>query len=139
MTRRVTDAPFEEIEHTADFALRVRGATLDKLFANAARGMVMAAGAVADTTHRATRRIDLEALDVETLLVDWLSELVYFMEQERLLFTDYDVQATPTALRAEVRGGPLVEVRRHIKAVTFHNLAVVQHEGGLEATIVFDV
>lgn len=139
MTRRVSELPFEEIEHTADYALRVRGATLDELFANAARGMIVLSGAVADTSHPITREIALEAPDVETLLVDWLTELVYLMEQERLVFVDYWLQTTPTALRGTLSGGPMREAKRHIKAVTYHNLEVVRRENGFEATVVFDV
>ena len=139
MTRRVSDLPFEELDHTADFALRVRGATLSDLFANAARGLIALVGAVADTSQPVTRQVELEAPDVETLLVDWLTELVYFMEQEGLAFVDYDVEATPAALHAEVRGGRMAQVRRHVKAVTYHNLAVVHSAAGYEATLVFDV
>ncbi len=139
MTRRVSNLPFEEIAHTADYALRVRGATLDDLFANAARGMIALAGAAADTGNPVMRRVALEALDVETLLVDWLSELVYFMEQEELVFVEYQLQTTPTTLHAEIRGGPIAEVKKHIKAVTFHNLAVLRRADGFEATLVFDV
>jgi SHS2 domain-containing protein len=79
MTRNTEVSPFEEIEHTADRALRVRGATLDELFANAGRGMVALTGAEADPNRSVLHEVDLEAPDVESLLVDGLSELVYLM------------------------------------------------------------
>jgi SHS2 domain-containing protein len=57
-----------------------------------------------------------------------------------IVFVEFDVQdATPTRLQATVRGGLAPHLHKHIKAVTYHNLAVVKTEEGLEATVVFDV
>lgn len=131
---------FEELEHTADIAVRVRGATLEAFFANAARGMMALVGAEADLTRPLRRQIALEAPDVETLLVDWLSELAYFLEAGPAAYVDYDLQTTPTRLSATISGGPVVGLQRHIKAVTYHNLEVKHTSaGGFEATVVFDV
>jgi SHS2 domain-containing protein len=38
-----------------------------------------------------------------------------------------------------MKGGHLVEQRKEIKAVTYHNLSIRETERGLEAEIVFDV
>ena len=69
-------ADFEEIEHTADWALRVRGHDLRELLVNAARGMSRLL--VPDLTVISTdveRHFELDAFDAESLLVEWLSEL----------------------------------------------------------------
>jgi SHS2 domain-containing protein len=131
---------FEELEHTADIAVRAHGATLGVLFANAARGMMALAGVEVDAGAPQRREIALDAPDVETLLVDWLSELVYCLE-DGVAYVDYDARATETRLQAAVSGGRVVEVQRHIKAVTYHNLRVdwVGTKGCYETTVVFDV
>ena len=64
---------YEEIEHTADWALRVRGADLPTLFSNAALGMMELAGVRTENTAGESRKIELTADDMETLLVDWAS------------------------------------------------------------------
>jgi SHS2 domain-containing protein len=132
---------YEEVEHTADLALRVHGADLAGLLANAARGMnsLLAPGwQSAPLDH--TRTIEVEALDREGLLVDWLSELLYWAEVGNLIWREFRFdKVAPTHLRATCRGGRVPELVRHIKAVTYHNLAVVQTGHGLEATVVFDV
>lgn len=131
--------PWEEIEHTADIALRVRGETLANLFANAARGML---SLVVGETEGQPRQIGvaLEAPDPETLLVDWLTELVYLMEDETLVVTDVEVaSAQEKALRATVTGVTGGDLVRHIKAVTYHDLSIEKTEGGYQATVVFDV
>jgi SHS2 domain-containing protein len=131
---------FEEIEHTADIAIRVRGRDLAELFANAAYGMACQLadpGAVDQTVEHS---IELDAYDVETLLVSWLGELLYLGEREECVFTDFDVlQVAPTRLRAVVRGGPVKEHGAHIKAVTFSELEIVRTDAGYETTVVFDV
>lgn len=132
---------FEEIEHTADWALRVRGRDLAELLLNAARGMVSLV--VADPAAIPTnvkRQVELASIDPESLLVDWLSELAYWAETEGVIFHQFDLQAvTSTSLQATIHGGQAADLKKHIKAVTYHNLEIVKTENGLETTIVFDV
>jgi SHS2 domain-containing protein len=131
---------FEEVEHTADIAIHVWGHDLAELFANGAYGMACQM-ADPDAGNRTVEHlIELEAYDVETLLVTWLGELLYLGERDGCVFTDFDLlQVTPTRLRALARGGPVREHRRHIKAVTFSDLEIVHTSAGYETTIVFDV
>lgn len=132
---------FEIVDHTADWALRVYGADLAQLFINAARGMTSLM--VADPAHiplQEERSVELEAFDAETLLVDWLSELAYWAEAEMIVFWSFQVSAiSDTYLIARVAGGYVPELLKHIKAVTYHDLAIRRTDAGLETTIVFDV
>jgi SHS2 domain-containing protein len=134
-------ADFEEIEHTADWALRVRGHDLPELLVNAARGMCRLL--VPDLTLISTdveRRFELDAFDAESLLVEWLSELAYWAEAEMLVFREFDLrQVTPSHLEAVVRGGRAPNLQKQIKAVTYHNLEIITRDNGLETTVVFDV
>jgi SHS2 domain-containing protein len=132
---------WEEIPHTADWALRVRGEDLRSLFENAARGMVSLIGGEAEADAEANHRdITLHAPDLEVLLVDWLTELLVLIEEEGVVLTDIGVSAVDDlALAAHVatrRGG---QFSKQIKAVTYHNLAVRRSGEGFETTIVFDV
>jgi SHS2 domain-containing protein len=131
---------FEEIEHTADIAIRVWGRDLAELFANAAYGMAHQMADV-DTVERTIEHaVELQAYDAETLLVAWLGELLYLAERDGAVFTEFDrLDVAPTRLQATVRGGPAPGHQRHIKAVTFSGLEIVQTDAGFETTIVFDV
>jgi len=136
----MTDERFEEIEHTADIAIRVWGRDLAELFANAAYGLACQLANPDEIPQTVEQAIELEAYDVETLLVTWLGELLYLGERATCVFTDFDaLKVTPTLLRAIARGGPAREHRRHIKAVTFSDLEIVHTGEGYETTIVFDV
>lgn len=131
---------FEELEHTADVAVRIWGRDLAELFANAAYALACQLAEVESVAVTAEEQIELEAADTETLLVAWLGELVYLYERDGHVFVACEVQEiTPTHLRAVVRGGPATEHRRYVKGVTFHNLRILCTESGCEATVVFDV
>lgn len=133
--------PIEIVEHTADWSLRVRGEDLSMLFEHAALGMAMLM--VEDPGMLPLdieRDIELEAYDVESLLVGWLDELAYWAESEGLIIHDFEIREIEnTRLAAKVRGGRAPVLDKHIKAVTFHNLAITAVDTGLEVTIVFDV
>ncbi|NBD35298.1 MAG: archease [Chloroflexi bacterium] len=130
---------WEEIDHTADLALHLWADDLSALFITAARGMFsLIAAPREDATSRALE-ISLSALDVETLLVDWLNELLYLSEVESLVFTGYELaHLTPNALEATVTGRPIKMYYNYIKAATFHNLSVDATPDGYETEIVFD-
>jgi len=131
---------FEEIEHTADLAIRVYGRDMRELFANAAHGMfaLMAASSLEEPTCQ--RVVSLEAVDYEGLLVDWLNELIYLHEVEEETYCQFAIETlAPTELRAQVAGGPTESKTKAIKAATFHELEVVKTDKGYQATIVFDV
>ena len=130
---------FEEVEHTADLAIRVRGRTLAELFANAAYGMAAQVATLQDVAPTAVESIELEAQDTETLLVAWLGELLYLGERHGCVFTDFEMlEVTATKLRATVRGGSAREHLGHIKAVTFSEMKIVRSEEGFETMVVFD-
>ena len=131
---------FEEVDHTADIAIRVWGRDLAELFANAAYGMACQLGQADHVIPTHEQQIELEAYDLETLLVTWLSELLYLLERDGRVFTEFDIhEVTETRLRATIHGGPAVERRYAIKAVTFSDLQVARTAHGYETTIVFDV
>ncbi len=130
---------FEEIDHTADYAMHVRATDLATLFVEAARGMnALTGGEVVGPP--AGRDIHVQAADVESLLVTWLEELAFLMETEGQMYDEFEiVTISSTSLQARARGGSTGNLEKLIKGVTFHNLAVVRTKAGYETTIVFDV
>ena len=134
------DTYFEEVEHTADIAIRVWGCDLAELFAHAAYGMACQMADVEGIALTVEHAVELEAYDIETLLVSWLGELLYLSERDGCVFADFDVlEVARSRLRAVVRGGPVSDYRTHIKAVTFSEMEIVHTDAGYETTIVFDV
>ena len=131
---------FEEIEHTADWAYRVRGSNLTELFIQAAKGLYFLVGMQLTPGAQCTRSIEVQAIDRESLLVAWLNELLYFHESENLGFDQLEIQhLDDTSLTAQVTGAPTQQWLKDIKAVTYHNLAIKETASELEVTLVLDV
>jgi SHS2 domain-containing protein len=109
------------------------------LLQQAARGMYALMHARLRIEPRETYHFEVVAPDRETLLVTFLSELLYFTQRDDVGFDRFDLTYEGERLTAEVEGAPLESIAKEIKAVTYHNLAVRETARGLEATIVFDV
>ena len=82
-----------------------------------------------------------QSMDLETLLVGWLNELLYLSEMNDALFTRFKIaiegEVEPT-LTASVRGVPGRGHLAHVKAVTYYHLTVEQTPEGWRATVTFD-
>ena len=130
---------FEEISHTADWSVRVWAQDLPSLFAEAARAMNSLSGTRLSNGPSLKRIFESEAPDAESLLVAFLSELVYCQEQENLAFDRFKMEVKSKILKVEMEGAEIVSVDKAIKAVTYHNLQIKETDRGFETTIVFDV
>jgi SHS2 domain-containing protein len=130
---------FEEISHTADWSARVWAPDLPSLFVEVARAMSSLSGTVIGNGTRVRRTFEAEGPDVESLLVAFLSELVYYQEQENLTFDVFDFNVGAQWLKVQMEGAPTASVEKAIKAVTYHNLNIAKTVEGFETTIVFDV
>ncbi len=130
---------FEELPHTADWAMKVWAEDLPSLFSEAAQGMNALSGLVLSSAPRLSRTFQHDAPDDETLLVAFLSELIYAQEQDNLGFDTFHVELKPGNLKVDMSGAPVASVEKPIKAVTFHNLRITCTDQGCETEIVFDV
>jgi SHS2 domain-containing protein len=130
---------FREVEHTADRAFTVRGNDLAELFVQAARALRAIQGQP-DTQETVSREVELSGVDRETLLVNWLNEILYLQDVHKESYSRFQMAAiSGTFLRASLHGEPNASIRRSIKAVTFHGLKIERLADGWEATIVVDV
>ena len=130
---------FEEVSHTADWSARVWAPDLPSLFREAARAMNSLSGTVIGAGDRVSKTLEVEGPDVESLLVAFLSELVYYQEQENLTFDVFDLRVAGQWLKVAMEGAEIASVDKAIKAVTYHNLKIQRNAEGLETTLVFDV
>jgi SHS2 domain-containing protein len=130
---------FREIEHTADRALKVWAPDLAGLFTQAALGMYKIMGVQYVEAPVITRRLTLSSLDEESLLVSFLSELLYFAESQRIAFDQINLQCRDMVLHAQLSGKRIAGLEQDIKAVTYHDLSISHETDPLNVKIVFDV
>jgi SHS2 domain-containing protein len=151
---------YEELRHTADWAIRVWGEDLDALFGHAAEAMFELQGADLAAEPAIWNEVTCRGIDRETLLVAWLNELLFLSEMNDVLYTRFHVRIAPGssqslrtpaaapwgptepdfdyALHASIAGLPGRGPLAHVKAATFYDLSVTQSDAGCEATVTFD-
>lgn len=134
---------YEVLSHTADTAIIAYGATLPELFENAAYGMFDLMVDLTAVNPAETRPVSGAGESREELLVAWLSELLAIAEIDGLLFSSFTVDhLEEDGVRGSAGGAPAetFELRGPpVKAVTYHDLAVVEVPDGWWARLVFDV
>lgn len=119
---------YELIEHTADVGVKAYGKTLSEAFTHAAEGMFDIITDKSTIERIGEYNIHLEAPDLEQLLVDWLSQLLFLNGAYSLVFGKFEVTLTGTRLSARVFG-ETYDTKKHrmgveVKAVTYHMLQV---------------
>lgn len=138
------DRAFEILEHPADIGFRAFGKTRAELFANAALALISIASEVADVLPTVEYPIEVTAGDPESLLVAWLSEVLYYFDGRRIAFRRFRVDhVSSTRLAAAGLGQPFDPTRHHVKlivkAVTWHQLRIRQHGGEWTAEVYLDI
>ena len=82
---------FQYVNHTADIGLRVWGENLNHIFIYAAKGMTSLIVDVSQIKSNLKRKIRFESKSVEDLLLKWLRELLYLIETEGHIFSDFHI------------------------------------------------
>lgn len=136
--------PYHTFDHTADLGLIVTGKSTGGLYENAAVAVFDIITDLGRVEARETRRISVEGDGLEDLLINYLREILYLYNGERWLLKEIRViRADDNMLEAEARGEPLDgrkhEIRKEIKAVTYHQARVRKMKKGWEARVIFDV
>lgn len=128
-----------EIEHTADAAIRVSAGSLELLFQASAAGLYSVAGVQYDTSGKKFKKeLSFSEADHETLLVIFLTELVFLLERG-IYIKESNLVISGNKLEGTLTGFPILSFEREIKAVTFDNLKINNANSIFSAQIVFDI
>jgi SHS2 domain-containing protein len=136
--------PFRTLEHTADVGFEAFGATRDEAFANAALALM---NLIVDLdTIQPSEEVPLEIKgpDPGSLLVNWLSEVLFLHDAEGWLFREFEIQdLQDESLRALARGEkfqrPRHQTKLQVKAITYHQLALEKTPRGWRAQVYVDI
>lgn len=134
--------PYQILEHPTDLKLKVSGANIVELFKNAAIGLFRAIDGRKNPAPASGqwRDVQVSAPDQESLLVEWLNELLSLHDIENENYFDIKIfDLTDDSIIAQARGAPSTRDRFDVKAATYHGLEIKQTPQGYEATILFDI
>lgn len=139
--------PYKFLEDiaVADVAFEATGSTLAELFVSAALAVTNTMVRDLASVHQRTmKRVDVEGTDVENLLFNFLQELIFLKDAERLLVSQIEVnELTETTCKAVFHGETL-DPKKHellvdVKAVTMHRFSVEKTKTGWKASVILDV
>lgn len=129
------------LEHTADLKIKVFGKDLPELFSNAALAMAeQLKPGIRPPIEGKWEKIEIKSSDLEPLLVDWLSEILYRSDVNHRVYAEIKIEEiSERELKAKIRGTSIGKKDLDIKAVTYHGLEIKQIGNYWEAVIIFDV
>lgn len=146
---------FEQVPHTADIKIRVYGNSMKQLFKHALQGMFQVIGPHpvkdAECTMQQERlvcknlsqahTVEVDAIDRDALLVDFLSEALYLSDVNNEAYLDADIdELTDTEIKVTLKGIKITGFEVvEIKAVTYHDLKIKEIDGEWQVDIVFDI
>jgi SHS2 domain-containing protein len=141
--RRVEKA-FDIIDHTADIGIISYGADLKMVFSNAALGLFSLITDLNIIDENIQRQVQISSQDRESLLVDWLNELIYLFDTERVVFSRFEFDTfSEVKLTARCFGNSInpkqQTIKREVKAATYHMLAINKEDDHYKAQIIFDI
>jgi len=137
---------YEYLEHTADAEFIAYGETLDEAFVNAARATFALIIDSELVKQQLSMEVHLTGGSLDYLLYDWISELLYIEEVERIVFSRFEAHITVVDSEYALNGRAYGEKIRpehgislHIKAVTYHDLRVEKRDNKFEVQVLLDI
>jgi len=119
---------YEIIDHTADICIKANGKNITECFENAAIAMFDIITDNSKVDSFGQYDIHLESTDLEQLLVDFLSDLLFLNSAKNLVFGFFKVKIENNHLSAQIFGEEYNTSKHNIgveiKAVTYHMLEV---------------
>jgi SHS2 domain-containing protein len=138
----------EMLDHTADVGFELGASTLEELFDEARRALLMVVFEYPPEEGREDGEVRLSAPDRETLLVRWLNELNYLIQDTGFVPARAEIEIRESAragyaLEARLAGAPFLPEeygwQGEVKSATFHGLEIVDGDDRLHARVILDV
>jgi len=138
---------FELFEHKADIGVRGRGKSREEAFAECAKAMFSIIADIAKVKAESSNAVEAKAGSLESLLVNFLNELLYLHEVRGKLYSGFKVYITEDCGAWEINGkafGEKINAKKHaiksgVKAASYHQLKVIEENGAWVAQCVVDV
>lgn len=132
------------LDHPADIGIEAYGKTKRELFLNSATGLMSIIAGDSKIDRKETFDISIHAIDEESLLVKWLSEILYFYDAKKFLTCDADFKfLNETSLIAKLYGENFTsekhELNIDVKAVTYHQLEIKKEKDLWSCRVFFDI
>ena len=150
----MSEKQFIYLDHIADIRFIAYGETIETLFENAAKAMLTVIADIENIRPENKFAVELEAPDLENLMVNFLSELLFLFDAEETVIGNVTVKRIERKIEndgefekysivASVSGEPMNAAEQNfkteVKAVTYNGIRVEKTEKGYETEVVLDL
>ncbi len=145
------DRGFKIVDHTADVGIEMWGETPQAVLEAAALGMLSLIVNLKNVKYHIEKTLVIEADSLEDLLLNWLREILYIQERERIVFSGVSIPTEKFSCSKSDKycfygllKGEKLNLKRHdicmeIKAVTRHQMFFQKKSQLWRAGILFDI
>lgn len=132
---------FEFLEHTADIKFRAFGKDVEEVFENVVLAISEIISRENEIKSKNKKQIEVEGHDKESLLYNFIEELLYLLEVEKFVVSNAKVSIKDDKLEAYIYGDYVKNYKNldHIKSPTYHEMYVKKIKNGWGAQVVVDV
>jgi SHS2 domain-containing protein len=135
---------YKLLNHTADIGIEVWGKTKKELFANTVHALFDLIVDLTGVNNVNEKVVTAKGTDIEDLLVNFLREALYLFNGERWLVKKCKILELRAGqiivqLQGEAYNSQKHQLKKEIKAVTYHKLSVKKTARGWKAKVIFDV
>jgi SHS2 domain-containing protein len=129
---------------TSDIAFEAFGKDLNELFANSALAMFEVMVNTEKVETKEIREIEVEGIDLESLLFNWLNELLFYYGSENLVFKKFEVEVNEKNFKLKAKAyGEKFNRKKHepkteVKSCTYHKLKIEKNEFW-KARVILDI
>lgn len=140
--------PFHKfLDHTADVFFVAKANTLSELFEQCALAVEETMVDVPKVQPQQKIKILGEDKNIETLLYDFLDELIFFKDYKQLMFSKFEIsieEKNEKYFLTCLASGEKLDLVRHepkvdVKAVTMHEFEVKKIDKGWQANVILDI
>ena len=128
---------------TADVAFEAYGKTLEEAFSNAALAMFEVQTDIEKVKPAVSKDVELVSENKESLLFDWLSELIYLRDIENMFFSKFEIKIEKNEkfkLSGKIYGEKIEghELRTEVKGVSYQMMKI-EEEPEFKVRVILDV
>lgn len=139
---------YKYLEHIADLKFEAKGKNLKEAFTNAAKAMFNSMVELKQIEPKIEEILEINSESLESLLFDWLSELLRVHDTNDLIFSEFTIQSIRRTesgwyLKAKFKGEK-IDTKKHdietqIKAMTYNDLKIEKTSKGFTLIVVMDI
>ncbi len=130
---------------TSDVAFKAYGKTLSEMFMNAGLALVNVTVDIGKVEEKAEKEMEVKGDDLESLMFNWLTEIIFYIDSENLAFSRLEVEVDGKAFTLKAKAwGETIDPERHhakthVKAATYHKMEIKEENGTWTGQVILDI